>query len=58
MNHEQKGVKALESGKCPHCGTPIYWDSKVLDITWLQIWQVAGMLKPVGGGYFEFFDSG
>ncbi|MBT9141578.1 MAG: hypothetical protein DDT30_02178 [Dehalococcoidia bacterium] len=58
MNHEQKGVKALESGKCPHCGMLIRWDSKVLEIAWLQSWQAAGVLRPVGGGYFEFADTG
>ncbi len=54
-----KALESLESGKCPHCGTPIRWDLyRVLHITWLKIWQAAGMLKPVGGGYFEFADSG
>ncbi len=52
-------LKSLESGKCPHCGTPIRWDIyRVLHITWLKIWQAAGMTKPVGGGYFEFTDTG
>ena len=57
MSHEQKGVKALESGKCPHCGTPVHWESKPVSIAWLQIWQAAGWVKPIGGGYFEFNDT-
>ncbi|MBT9166318.1 MAG: hypothetical protein DDT25_01002 [Chloroflexi bacterium] len=58
--NSMNNLKSLESGKCPHCGTPIHWDifCGVLHITWLKIWQAAGMLKPVGGGYFEFADSG
>ncbi|MBT9132985.1 MAG: hypothetical protein DDT33_01516 [Firmicutes bacterium] len=54
-----KALESLESGKCPHCGTSIRWDIYcVMDIAWLKIWQSAGMLKPVGGGYFELLDTG
>ncbi|MBT9141575.1 MAG: hypothetical protein DDT30_02175 [Dehalococcoidia bacterium] len=54
-----KALESLESGKCPHCGTHIRWDIFcVMNITWLKIWQAAGKLKPVGGGYFELVDTG
>ncbi len=62
MSRGQDSVKALESlesGKCPHCGTSIRWDIYcVMNIAWLKIWQAAGKLKPVGGGYFELVDTG
>ncbi|MBT9143950.1 MAG: hypothetical protein DDT29_02364 [Dehalococcoidia bacterium] len=61
MDRGRKGVGdlvALESGMCCHCGTPIRWDGRVLSIVWLQMWEAAGMMQAVGGGYFEFVDSG
>lgn len=48
--------RKLERSICPDCGMPIKWGG-VQDILMLQVWQAAGWVKPLGGGYFRLWDE-
>ena len=48
-SENMNAADSLGKGVCSICGTPIHWESKVIDSTWLMIWGA----KDLGDGYYE-----